>query len=146
MNFTYTSDPQNNMRDRVRFLIGDNIKEECLVADEEIDFALDKYTQNVHAACRLLCNAIAAKYAKKQDVRVSNYSTGLQSVYDKYRKLAEYFGTLVAATGFRYVMPAASEIEKQKNVDNTDAVQPAFKRGLFDNPDAPSFTDLESLT
>lgn len=145
MSFTYTQDPTNNIVDHVRFLIGDTVREEHLIEDEEIQFALNEFGDNVNAACALICQAIAAKYAKRQDVRVSNYSTSQQSIYDKYLALANKFNAKsVSVTDF--VVPSISKMEKQKNIDNDDAVQPFFKRDLFDNPETTQPPDKDSLT
>jgi hypothetical protein len=147
MPFTYTQDPEHNLRDRVRFLIGDTATEEKLILDEEIAFALAKYNNNVNAACCILCESLAAKFAKRAEVRVSNYNTNKDSLFEKYLKMAERFrskGNSASATYF--VVPSISIAEKQKNIDNEDAVQPFFKRDEFDNPQAASSPDLDTLT
>jgi hypothetical protein len=147
MSFTYTQDPEHNLTDRVRFLIGDTAVEEKLIADEEIVFALAKYSNNVNAACCILCEGLAAKFAKRAEVRVSNYNTNKDSLFDKYLKLAERFRSKGnSASAAYFVVPAISVNEKQKNIDNEDAVQPFFKRDEFDNPQVSSLPDLDTLT
>jgi hypothetical protein len=139
MTFTYV-DPSKSVLHEIRFLIGDNIEEKHLVEDEEIDYALAEADNNINATCAILCNAIAAKFARESNVRVTSYSIDRQTIYDKYKQLAKEFSGSTITTA-HFICPSISVTDKASSEANADSTKPSFKRGLFDNPDVADAMD-----
>jgi hypothetical protein len=133
MAFTYT-DPSKSVLHEIRFLIGDNIEEKHLVEDEEINYALAEVDNSINAACAILCNAIAAKFAREANVRVTSYSIDRQTIYEKYKQLAKEFSHSIITAAY-FICPSISVSDKEANEENAAMTKPTFKRGLFDNPD-----------
>lgn len=63
MTWTYV-DPNNNARDKVRFLIGDTDSTEPLLSDEEIAFTISEAGGSVYQGGHDACYAIAAKFSR----------------------------------------------------------------------------------
>jgi hypothetical protein len=146
MSFSYKGQPTLNKIDEVRLLVQDNKVETHLVENEEIQYALDKYLDNINAACALICEMMAASHARKQEIGVSNYKSNQDSVYQKLISQADRF-RVKAINSSHFRMPSLSVSGKEVYTEDTDIVQPSFHRGLLDNPqinDDPM--DKDSLT
>lgn len=63
MTWTYV-DPNNNDRDKVRFLIGDTDSTEPLLSDEEIAFTIAEAGGSVYQGGHDACYAISAKFSR----------------------------------------------------------------------------------
>jgi hypothetical protein len=139
--FSYTKDPTNKINDKIRFLIGDTVDEKHLVENEEILFALAEQSNDVEYTCAMLCDAIAVKFAREADVRVSNYTTSRTSICEKYQKLATKFRQSKTKAA-HFVVPSISVSDKMSNEDDSTLVQPLFKRNMMDNIDSSNEMDL----
>lgn len=118
----------------VRLLILDTDTNRQLFQDEEIDWQLTQ-EMNVYATAASLCDILVARARGVRGKKVG----GLNIQYDPifYRELA---GRL-RARGAGYQIPYAGGIsvsDKLAATSDTDAVQPAFARGIEDNPWAPA--------
>jgi hypothetical protein len=136
MSFTYTYKPATNDVDKVRFHIQDVDEASMFLHDEEIQYIIDKYgIGNLDAICSEACETMASRYAKKQEIAVSNYNQNLDSVYKKLIARALQFKVnSVTVDSFR--CPAMSKFSKDMQAGNDDNVQSSFQRDMFDNPQA----------
>lgn len=142
MSFSYNSRPGTSLIDKVRFLIDDKNEETHLVENEEIESILDHFNitsidENINAVCAEILEAVAVKYAKKQETSTSNVRTNLSSIYRKLKEQAEYF-RMNSVTSSHFKAPSVSSARKQAIRDSSDNVDSFFRREMFRNPEAPN--------
>ena len=120
----------------VRFIIGDTAIDKPLLDDEEIEYYLAKYDDAVQMTAVKCCEAIAAKYAKFSKKRVNGVEVEIEDVAGKYMRLAKHLRANIAATSGVTGAPWAVTRKSQKDAINEDSdlINPAFKRGMHDNP------------
>lgn len=147
MSFSYNFRPTLNKVDEVRFLVNDTSKETFLIHDEEVQYLLNKYQDNINAVCAAACEVMASAHAKKQEIAVSNYRQSTDSTYKKLLDRADRFRKNAITTEHIF-SSAISAMRKTNQEENTDNVKPYFKSGLMDNPQAPQdpYEDSHSLT
>lgn len=136
MTWTYGGDPSANERDEVRWLCGDTDTNDQLVTDEEIAYALTQQPEPTLAAA-LVCDAIAAKFAREADRRVGDVSLSASQKAEAYRQRAADLRSdagVLALPSFGGISIA----DKESADEDTSAVQPTFRIGQFDNPEIPS--------
>ena len=133
MTFSYNLHPDDNTIDEVRFLLQDTDEKTHLIEDEEINYVLGKSDSDVNIACITLCETMAMRYARKQELTVSNYNQKSDTVYKKLLDRAAHFRMNSVQTK-HFVCPSISLIDKQINVEDTDLPKASFRRGLMDNP------------
>lgn len=133
-------------RDEVRFLIGDTCKDDGLVQDEEIDWALTQFS-DTRLASALVLRALAAKLTREVDMSVggvsvsgSQKSTGFLTLASRYDPSGVTAGTALALPSFGGLSIAAKEVFNE----NSDAVQPFFTRTDDDIPGGPGDGDTEN--
>ncbi len=141
MAFTYTENISSNRRDKVRFLLGDTKSESHLIEDLEIDEALKLYSDDVNATCKIICESIAARFARKPNIRVSNYTVEEQaSIYDRFMALAKKFGSNIGMTTSKiqaaFIYPPLYTDDKKTIEEDTTLTKPLFKKGMFENPES----------
>ena len=134
MTWTYSGDPSSSDKDAVRFYCGDTDSAKPQVRDEEINFLLTEYPEPLLAAA-MICDGLASKYADRPDVRIDGVSVSGSKLSEAYsgraaelrrramRRVKPFFGGLTVSG-------------KQSLKEDSDAVQPSFERGQFDNPQA----------
>jgi hypothetical protein len=146
MAWNYSGDPLLNDRDKVRFLVGDTCEKDALVSDEEIAYALSKQAAHELAAAIVL-RALAAKYSRIGSVSVGDVSKsadGIAAAFSARAKELDPNG-VTTAVGY-FVLPSFGGLSipsKQTLDDDTDAVQPSFRRGMNDIPGGPDDSDAE---
>lgn len=136
LTWTYSGDPAANDRDAVRWLSGDTDTADRLVTDEEIAFALAEHPTQALAAA-VVCEAIAAKFAREADRRVGDVSLSASQKAKAYRERAEELranATILAVPSFGGLTISGKEALDE----DTDAVQPSFRIGKDDHPEIPS--------
>lgn len=131
MAWTY-DDSLATEKDQVRFLIGDTDENEQLASDGEIAWAL---TNNpVYAAAAIIAESIAAVFARKADFTSGDESVKCSQVAENYaKKAAELRKRSVRSASVSPYMGGKSIAEKEAQSDNSDLVQPYFKKGMFDS-------------
>lgn len=132
MTWTYSGDPSSSDRDAIRFLIGDTETLDQLVTDEEIAYALTQQP-SINLAAALVCDAIAAKFAREADRRVGDVSLSASQRAEAYRTKARDLRT----NGLSLALPSfggRSISEKETLDEDSDAVQPSFRIGQDDHP------------
>ena len=141
MGWNYSGDPNRNERDKVRFLIGDTCKESPLVQDEEISFALSRFSE-VELAAALCCRAIAAKFSRQVNTTVGGVSRACSDLAKAYAARAKELDPDDTTTGgaSALVLPSFGGLsisEKTALDSDTDATPVNFKIGMDDIPGGP---------
>ena len=143
MAFTYTL-PITVDRDRVRLRIGDTdstAPAQQRLEDEEIASFLTDFG-SVSGAMPECAEALAAKFARLSSEKSAGsltirYAAGR---YTTLMDLAKRLRMKASSAAIPY-SPAISVADKQSNEEDTDKVQPVFRRGMHDNPLAPVATE-----
>lgn len=133
MAWTYGGDPSANDRDEVRFLVGDTDTSDQLVNDAEIAYAVAEEADNLMAAARI-AKAIAAKFARLVDKSVGDLSISYNQRQEAFLNLASELETRSNRSGAAPYAGGISVSDKETVEDNTDRVEPSFKKGMNDNP------------
>ena len=140
MTWTYEgapgSDSAEGRRDAVRLYIGDTDATCQLVTDEEISYALSERNNNVWGASAEMLRAIASTYSRRATTRFEGISIDYGKIAAEYRAQAVRAENEARLSGGLGV-PVASGITisgMDAAEDNSDRVDPAFRRGQFRNP------------
>lgn len=89
MTWTYTGDPSVSPRDRVRFLVGDITQTaEATLNDEEIEYLLGEWGDDIYDAAEAGCLILAARYTGKA---TTSKSVGDLSLSKDYSGAATQF-------------------------------------------------------
>lgn len=132
MTWTYSGDPATNTRDAVRWLVGDTDTTDQLVSDEEITYALAQHG-STDVAAAIVCEAIAARFARQADKTVGDLRITLSQKAAAYQARAAE----LRKQGLLYAVPTAGGISiagKEQLESDADRPAPFFRRGLHDNP------------
>lgn len=140
MAWNYSGDPSKNEKDEVRFLIGDVCKEDQLVQDEEIRYALAQQPTTILAAA-LVLRTLASKFSRMVTTKVGDISRNCSDLAKAYAAQADELDPDGQTIGSKIVLPSfggLSLAEKEVLANNSDAVQPSFSKGMDDIPGGPS--------
>lgn len=137
MTWTYSGNPASSTLDEVRFLSGDTLTTDQLVTNEEIAWALTKFT-NPQIAAAACCRSIAAKFARQCDTKNASLSISASQRATAFLDLAKKLdplGLSDSSPGEPYpYFGGLSHAEKDTLSQDVDAVQPSFKLGQDDFP------------
>lgn len=117
---------------QVRFFVQDTDANDTLVQDEEINFILSQTNNDVYKAAYNVCNAIALKLGRELDIK-GEVSFSSKEKYEHYKTLAKELKDLSATQGsgmLNLFAGGISQSEKDAYRDDTDLVQPFFRRDL----------------
>lgn len=132
MTWSYSGNPAASPKDEVRFLVGDTDTTEQLVQDEEIAYELAIQT-NAQLAAANIAEAIGAKFARKADTRLGDYSVSYSNLSKSYFTLAAQLRSSTKYNAALSAIPYGGGIsisDMTINEDDTDIVQPKFKVGM----------------
>lgn len=145
MKFTYSEDPSSSNLDLVRFLTGDTDASKPVLSDGEINYLLSQYSPKYAAYHAALSGS--AKFARQVDGRVDQVSAQNSQKAKALSELAARLkrdADMEAPTAFA---GGLSRIGKTRYEDDTDAVQPAFRRTTGNLPYISGVPgDAEDLT
>jgi len=137
---TWTYDPSlSTDKDLVRFYVGDTDTTDQLVVDEEILAILTDYSDPKLAAA-VVCRSLAAKFARSTTYKVGDVSENCSDIAKFYNDLAAKLDPHGITEGTLLVLPSFGGLslsEKDTLDADTDAVQPAFSKGMNDIPGGP---------
>jgi len=133
MSWTYGADPANSDRDAVRLNIGDTDTTEELLQDAEIAYYLTTFGSVGEASYRA-AQAISAKYARKSDQAIGDLKYSYSQQSKRYAELASELKQQYAVSGVGVYSGGRTIADKDTVEEDTDRVQPAFKRDQFANP------------
>lgn len=152
MAWTYTASPftfgaaatQQNMRDTVRFLIGDTDTTDQQLQDSEVDGVLAGTTSSgappsaldPFGAAVASCLALSAKYTRKANKTTGDLSIQSGSIAKAYRDLIPSIKTQAQ----RYATPipysgGLSKGDMEMDEQDDDVNHSKFRVGMDDNPD-----------
>jgi len=138
LTWTYSGNPADSPRDRVRFLVMDTDSSDPLLSDEEVAWLLTEQT-SVYLAAANAAEAIAAKFAKDISRSVIGISAQPGNRAQFYLDLAETLRAQIGTTNKHgEVFAGGLTISGKRTLDSdSNAVQPSFKMGQF-NWDGPN--------
>ena len=144
MTFSYNNAGlANSAKDRVRLLIGDTDDARQQLQDEEIAYVLTQQVQTTLAAAAC-CDLLAAKYSFLVNTENGSLRLSAAARHQHYIKLADRLraGGAGEVPGDSTVHDAriyvgGTSISAKNNIlSDSDVVQPAFRLGQDDHPDA----------
>lgn len=135
----WTYDPVvGTSKDKIRLLIGDTDEDNPILQDEEIDLFVTLASGSVNRAAAHAARGIASRLSQKANKSVGDlrifYSDRTTSYLDLACKLdaqADRAPTSPYAGGISWA-------DKQTAREDTDRVDPAFRRGQFQDPANPN--------
>lgn len=134
MTFSYTAGGATSL-DRVRMLIGDtdgDATEQQRLEDEEINDLLTLFG-SYRAAAAGAADALAAKYARQATEKSVGQASLVWKRFEQLRQLAKDLRSSVAYTAVPFAGGLSHDI-RDTNLQDTDLVQPSFRKGMLDNP------------
>lgn len=143
--WNYMGDPSASSKDWVRWRVGDTFDTDQLVSDEEIAAALADAGSNKTLAAAMICERIAADFAREVDKtiddgsgarRTTNYSQRSRAYTALGKSLREELsgGSSLAALFPAPYCGGISQADKETVAGNDDRVAPAFTVDMQDNP------------
>lgn len=133
MTWTYDGDPSANTRDEVRFLVGDTDTNDQQLSDEEIAYLLAE-EGNVAGAAVAAVKGLLAKYARLVDKSVGDLKLSYSQRAGQYAKLLQTLERRRLVRGVGIKAGGTSLARKETVEQDTDRVQPSFKRDQFRYP------------
>lgn len=129
----FTSQLDKRPLDTLRLMIGDTLSSDPQLQDEEINYLISTRS-NLHGAAAECCRAIAAKFSRSVD-----QGSGANKVW--FSQMAKAYNLKVIdfeqkATQSGAALPFAGGVSqdyKNSQAEDADRVEPAFRRGMFDN-------------
>lgn len=129
---SWSYEPGVSDKDTVRLLVGDTNPDQKQLHNEEVQWFLDN-NANLYLAASEAAKSIAALYAREVDKHVGDLRIWASQRQSQYLALAKEL-RLRAARGVSPYAGGISRSDKRSVQQNNDRVQPAFRRGQFDNP------------
>ena len=129
MAWTYSGNPANNSKDAVRFLIGDTLKEDPILQDEEIAYLLTVNGDPASAAIQG-CEQIAAKFSRLCDQTVGSVSLSYSQKAKAYLAMAAKLRERLAIGNAIPYAGGISDSDKQIAASDQDLVQPVFRKHM----------------
>lgn len=137
--WTYSGSPGTDLKDRVRFLVGDTDITNQLISDEEILWALSDRANNYYGAAATCCRVLGSRANDANKVTVGDVTEeGASGGANKsWADLADIYDRQAVAVGScpAPFLGGASITRKDSNAADTDRTRPRFTFGQFDNPD-----------
>lgn len=133
MAWTYSGNPATNSKDKVRWLTGDTRTAEQLASDEEIAYALTQ-EPNVYLAAALVCEAIAARFARDESVSATGTSFSRGGRATEYQARADSLRKRKRVSKTRPTAGGIEQSEKDTAAADISLVARTFRTGMHDNP------------
>ena len=134
MSFSYTGNPGDNDIDTVRFYCQDTSDVDPLLSDEEIQYLIDKWSENTQSliyVASVACEVIAGKFAREVSYSADGVTVSGDQLQQKYNDLASSLRDLYKADGVA-VGPDAGGIMPGEEFD-PDVKPLSFGIGFQDN-------------
>ena len=143
MAWTYSGNPLASTKDAVRFELQDTDEAAQLLRDEEIAYAVTKEAPGTPPSEGEVLSATARcmeALARKMLAQADTVEGSLRVTYSKQAKQYNESASELRERAEGKHSPYSGGLtlsEKRTRTAETDAVQPLFKRGEFNNPWAP---------
>jgi hypothetical protein len=134
VSWSYSGNPATSNLDRVRFLIGDTDTNDQQLSDEEINALLVENHNNPYLAAVNCCRALEAQYARKVTKSMGDISIQYDQLTKHYSDLARSLTMKATLAAIPPYSGGISVSDKRIDAQNTDLVQPRFRRGMHDEP------------
>lgn len=132
----YSTDPRASNRDVVRFLVGDTDPDNELFSVGEVEYALERKSNNVKAAAAMLARQLAGSLPLRfTGYKLADYTDPNGADMAKaYMALAlRLESEAVAELGAGGIYAGGISVSDKEAVEsNTDRVKPGFARGMHD--------------
>ncbi len=116
-------------RDKIRWLVGDTDDDQQMLSDSEIAFALTEEGGDLHLASAVICESLAASFARDVNYRFSTLWSNAGDAYTHYKDLANTLRTEASRNTGRPIFTMG---------EGTDPDAPEiFWYGMHDNPPQP---------
>ena len=141
MAWSYSGDRDSSALDAIRFLIGDTDTNDQLLANEEISWINSQVsgsstsTDSLYTSSYRAMITIASKFSRLADQAVGDMRVDMSQKSKNAREQAKELKRLAESEGGTPT-PYAGGItwsDRETDADNSDIVQPYFKRGQFAN-------------
>jgi hypothetical protein len=139
--FTYDSSDLSTSLAQIRRAIGDVDISNELLSDEEISHAEDLEGSTTAAAARC-CEFVAAEYSRKADMQTGKLKISYSQKSAQYLKMADRLRHSDDILALPYC-GAISKDDKETREEDTDRVEPFFRRGMYGGRTAVSLTDSD---
>lgn len=129
---TYLRDPSVDDIAKVRFEIGDTEQGSYQLDDKEIAYALDREGNNIYLAAARCADHLAARYARKGEIRTGGMTINKISPHRYYLELAVKLRRR-ATNSSSFVMLGTDTARISSLKTDTSITQPKFTVGMHDN-------------
>lgn len=128
-------DPNTDLADAVRFLVGDTT-EPYQLADIEVQFALAQTNNSIYPAAAMCARALAARYARRVDTRFESVESSYGQLARNFSMLARKLEAQAKKVGGMGLPLAGGLTISERNAVNadTDRRKPFFYDGMMNNP------------
>lgn len=150
--WSYSKDPNESIKDEVRFIVGDTDMHDPLLLDSEIDYLVTKHT-TADISAAFAAQAIVAKLSRLVTISIKDEHLD-QSVTTKYsdrvKQYTDLMNHLDAVAGgvlVSGVVPTGafaggiSITDKETRRDNEDNDTKFYRRSMFQSKDLPKPND-----
>jgi hypothetical protein len=139
--FTYDETDLSTALAQIRLAIADTVQATALLSDEEIAHA-EALEGSTTAAAARCCEFIAAEFSRKADMSTGKLRIQHSQKSAAYLKMADRLRKSDNILALPYC-GAVSKDDKETREEDTDRVEPFFRRGLFSGKNTVSFTDSD---
>ena len=131
MAFTWTGDPAASVVEAIRWEIHDVDSAKAKFQDAEIEYAYAEEHSVLNAAARL-CEQLQVRYCDTASRTMGPLRVDMNRLADLYAAKAKALRKRAVTFAEPYV-GGISETKKDTFEDDSDLIQPAFKKGMHDN-------------
>lgn len=137
----------SSQKDAVRLMIGDTLSTDPQLADEEISYVLT-VRSTLYGAAAECCRAIAAKFSRSVDQGSGANKAWFSQMSKAYNlKAIDFEQKAVKSGAAQPFSGGVSQDFKNAQEQDSDRVDPAFRRGMFDNEiPVPSNNSTKEVT
>ena len=130
--WSYSGDPSDSTRDKVRFLIGDTDNSDRQFSDEEVDAILADNGDEPYSTAIALIEGLIARYSRYITKSVGDLSISYGDRVKQYQSLLTGLKTKASIKLCKPYAGGISISDKQIDEGDSDRVQPSFYKGMHD--------------
>lgn len=129
MSWSYSGNPSASQLDEIRYLTSDTVATSTWTnTDEEINYALAKFPNNVLLAAAVAAEGIMARFSSlPESKKVADLSLSWSQRVKYFQDLAHNLRTRAALAGVPAYVGGTSRTEKQTADADTDRIEPAAR-------------------
>jgi len=133
-NWTYGGDPSASLRDEVRFRAGLTDKNDQIVSDEEIEFALTTAGDDTVEAAALVCDHVAQIFARRAEAeQLGRRREEYGDRSEKFKQRAYDIRTEGGSNAAGVKAPQISITDRESALTDTDRQPTVFQVGMMRN-------------